>query len=97
MIISGAWAVVILAAYMFFVDLSILPSAVTAPNHSPDLVHAVVMLAGGHMAEDAMVDLSVQSLRRVGGWQGDVYILTDRPECFASTVASFNVQVRACA
>jgi hypothetical protein len=91
MVITVTWLVAIMVSYMFFVDLSVLPSSVSAPTHSPELVHGVVMLAGGKMAQDPMVDLSIQSLRRVGGWEGKIYVLTDRPECFGDTVKDFGI------
>jgi len=84
-IILFGWIVLLLLIYMFVVDLSNLQSSVNSPSHSPDLVHAVVMIAGGYMAANPLVDLSIQSLRRVGGWEGPIYILTDSATCFDVT------------
>ena len=76
------WVILFLITYLFIVDLSALHQSVQTPSHSPDLVHAVVMIAGGYMAKNPLVDLSIQSLRRVGGWEGKIYILTDKVDCF---------------
>lgn len=76
------WVILFLITYLFIVDLSALHQSVQTPSHSPDLVHAVVMIAGGYMATNPLVDLSIQSLRRVGAWEGRIYVLTDKVDCF---------------
>ncbi|KAJ1423391.1 hypothetical protein B484DRAFT_451891 [Ochromonadaceae sp. CCMP2298] len=47
------------------------------------VVDAIVFIAMGKMAADPMVDYAVASARMIGKWQGDIFIITDRPECFA--------------
>jgi hypothetical protein len=91
-VMTMLWVSVLSVLYFFFVDLSMLPSSVSTPTHTRDLVDAVVFIAAGKMAQDPMVDLSVQSLRRVGQWEGDIYVLTDRPSCFSVAVERFNVK-----
>jgi hypothetical protein len=45
-------------------------------------VEAIVYIAMGSMKDDAMVDYSIASVRSLGKWRGEIYILTDAPECF---------------
>ena len=92
LIITAVWAVILLGAYLFVVDLNALPTSVFVPTHHNKLVEAVVLIAGGAMARSPLVDLSVQSIRRVGGFEGDIYVLTDHPECFSSTIKMYGIR-----
>lgn len=72
---------------------------VATPSHelgfisTPQLADAVVYIAASKLAEDSMVDYSIASLRKIGKWKGDIYILTDRIGCFDETVKRFDVKV----
>ena len=52
---------------------------------------AVVYIALGSVTTDPMVDLSVESVRKVGKYSGSIYVVTDRPTCFADLVSKFDV------
>jgi hypothetical protein len=56
-------------------------------------IDAVVFIAMGVVTTDPMIDLSVESVRSIGKYTGDVYIVTDRPSCFAGIQKSFGVKV----
>lgn len=59
------------------------------PSH---LVDAVVFVAMGPMASDPMVDYSIASVRKLGKWTGDIYVITDSPSCFADAVHDYEVK-----
>lgn len=86
-----AWLVLIFILYNFFSvePVDVMSSSVTM---SPvRLVDAVVFIAMGAMVEDPMVDYSIASVRKLGKWKGDIYLITDNPQCFASSVEEFKI------
>lgn len=57
------------------------------------LVDAVVYISMGEgMSQSGIVDYSVASLRVIGRWNGDVYIITDAPDCFTDLVNKHQVK-----
>lgn len=57
------------------------------------LVDAVVYISMGEgMSRSGMVDYSVASLRIIGKWNGDVYIITDAPDCFSGLSSKHQVK-----
>eukprot|EP00597_Dinobryon_sp_UTEXLB2267_P007332 CAMPEP_0170088938 /NCGR_PEP_ID=MMETSP0019_2-20121128/23112_1 /TAXON_ID=98059 /ORGANISM="Dinobryon sp., Strain UTEXLB2267" /LENGTH=298 /DNA_ID=CAMNT_0010307481 /DNA_START=162 /DNA_END=1054 /DNA_ORIENTATION=+ len=50
---------------------------------SSRLVDAIVFIAMGAMAADPMVDFSIASVRKLGKWKGEIYVVTDSPNCFS--------------
>ena len=88
------WCVVILASYLFFVPeppLGSLDYGASPP--SKRLVDAIVLIAMGKMAEDSMIDFSIASIRKIGNWKRDIYVLTDRKGCFADAAATYNLKL----
>jgi hypothetical protein len=59
------------------------------PSH---LVDAVVFVAMGAMASDPMVDYSIASVRKLGKWNGEIYVITDAPDCFSDAVRDYEVK-----
>lgn len=59
------------------------------PSH---LVDAVVFVAMGTMASDPMVDYSIASVRKLGKWNGEIYVITDIPSCFADAVQDYEIK-----
>ena len=59
------------------------------PSH---LVDAVVFIAMGPMAADPMVDYSIASVRKLGKWEGEIYVITDTPACFADAVKDYEIK-----
>lgn len=59
------------------------------PSH---LVDAIVFVAMGAMASDPMVDYSIASVRKLGKWKGEIYVVTDMPSCFADAVVDYEIQ-----
>lgn len=45
-------------------------------------VNSIVLIAMGSLAEDSIVDSAIASIRVLGKWQGDIYLITDRSDCF---------------
>ena len=58
------------------------------PSH---LVDATVFVAMGAMASDPMVDYSIASVRKLGKWEGDIYVVTDQPLCFVDAVHEYDI------
>lgn len=59
------------------------------PSH---LVDAIVFVAMGNMASDPMVDYSIASVRKLGKWKGEIFVVTDKPSCFADAVTDYEIQ-----
>jgi hypothetical protein len=45
-------------------------------------IDAIVYIAMGNMAAERTIDLSIISLRKLGQYSGEIYVVTDSPECF---------------
>ena len=59
-----------------------------------NLNDAVVYIAmGSIMASDPLIDYSIASVRKIGKWKGDIFILTDNPSCFTDSVKEYNLKV----
>mmetsp|Transcript_13329 Transcript_13329/g.22305 ORF Transcript_13329/g.22305 Transcript_13329/m.22305 type:complete len:405 (-) Transcript_13329:50-1264(-) len=56
------------------------------------LVDAVVFIAMGKMASDPMVDYSIASVRKLGKWKGEIFVITDSPGCFIDTIRDHSIQ-----
>lgn len=56
-------------------------------------VDAVVYVCMGKMTTDPLVDYSIASLRKLGEFQGEIYIITDVPNCFDTTILTYNISV----
>lgn len=39
-------------------------------------------LAMGSMAAEPMVDFSIASVRKIGKWTEEIFVITDKPACF---------------
>jgi hypothetical protein len=59
------------------------------PTH---LVDAIVFIAMGPMAADPMVDYSIASVRKLGKWTGDIFVITDSPTCFTDAIHDYEVK-----
>lgn len=75
--VLGAWAALALLLYAFRLP-STLPASYLNDNDALQ-VDAVVYIAMNATAARNNVDYSIASLRNVGRWRGDVYVLTDQP------------------
>lgn len=71
-------------------DTSILNVAINSAGQPP-AVDAFVYISIGAMAMETLTDYSISSLKKTGGWKGKVYVLTDKPSCFTSSVNAFGV------
>ncbi len=74
-------------------DTDLLDVALSGGSQSASsVVDAFVYISMGTMAKEQLTEYSIASLRKVGGWKGPVYVLTDRPSCFATAVSSFDIK-----
>jgi hypothetical protein len=89
--ILSVWILVILLMFIFSV-----PELNTGrkPRAAGEYVDAVVLIAMGKLAEDSIVDSAIASIRVLGGWKGDLYLITDRKECFTHVISQHQVQIR---
>ena len=87
------WFALVLATYLFFIPAPPLGSLDNGASPSKRLVDAIVLIAMGKMAEDSMIDFSIASIRKIGNWKRDIYVLTDRKGCFADAAASYNLKL----
>jgi hypothetical protein len=84
------WLAVVAVCYnLLSVDDSSSQIMYIPPTH---LVDAIVFVALGTMAADPMVDYSIASVRMLGKWKGDIYVLTDAPDCFADAVTEYDIR-----
>jgi hypothetical protein len=96
------WVLVVAAIYIFYVSTSNVDQeagdgssklAVVPMHWKPTQINAIVLIAASNMAEDRIVDYSIASIRRYGGWKGAIYVITDRPTCFKETIDAYQVDV----
>ena len=87
------WCGVLLVSYVFFIPQTGISSTEYDVSPHGRLVDAIVLIAMGKMAEDSMIDFSISSIRKVGNWKGDIYMLTDRKACFADASANYDVKL----
>ena len=83
----------VLVTYLFFIPKPPLLSLDYGASSSKRLVDAIVLIAMGKMAEDSMIDFSIASIRKIGNWKRDIYVLTDRRGCFADAAATYNLKL----
>jgi hypothetical protein len=66
------------------------------PNHEKNHINsvdAIVFIAMGTLAEDPIVDSALASVRVLGGWKGNLYLLTDRKDCFGTIATQHQVNI----
>ncbi len=59
---------------------------------SKGLVDAIAYISMGQLSNTWMIDYSISSLRKLGKWNGDVYIITDSPDCFDDAVKKYDIK-----
>lgn len=85
------WAAISISIYYFYVgDIK---SSIGAPIQNDDFFDAVVFITMGSLSQNKMIDVTLSSIRKVGKWKGDIYILTDRPECFKKAIKTLEVKI----
>ena len=87
------WCTMLIFSYIFLIPqtLTISPDYGLSPKKR--LVDAIVLIAMGKMAEDSMIDFSICSIRKIGNWRGDIYLLTDRVDRFADAKAIHDLKI----
>lgn len=87
------WCTMLIFSYIFLIPqtLTISPDYGLSPKKR--LVDAIVLIAMGKMAEDSMIDFSISSIRKIGNWRGDIYVLTDRVDRFADAKAIHDLKI----
>lgn len=89
--VLSVWILIILLMYIFSVPEL---NSGGKPRAAGEYVDTVVLIAMGRLAEDAIVDSAIASIRVLGGWKGDLYLVTDRKECFAEIASQHQVIIR---
>eukprot|EP01036_Dinobryon_divergens_P023290 gene23290-31618_t len=57
-------------------------------------IDAIVFIAMGSMAAEPMVDFSIASVRKIGKWTEEIFVITDKPACFTgNSPAEGNLRV----
>lgn len=86
------WLLVLILCYNLFQDNSSSDNLMIIPH--THLVDAIVFIAMANMAVDNMVDYSIASVRELGKWKGDIYIITDSSiDCFHDIVRDYEIKV----
>ena len=105
--LSGLWVAVIIFLYLtLLTDDNVNPSPSSASISmqsleqrgkitaaSSNVIDAVVYIAMGSAASGRLVEYSVGSLRNVGEWDGNVYVLTDHTSCFDELASEGSVNL----
>ena len=89
--VALVWLLFVMILYAFL--STGLKAPATAPTMKGSAVDGIVFLAMGAMADDNMVDYSIGSVRKLGKWRGDIYVITDSPQCFSSAVENYAVKL----
>ena len=99
LIIVFVWVAIVLIYYQFILPSKKNSQSSAVYDSAYGLVDdsipfdAIVLIAMSKMAEDPMIDFGLASIRKVGKWNGDIYILTDRKGCFSDVYNLYDVQV----
>jgi hypothetical protein len=94
--ITAIWLALLLFLYVTFFAAEIRQAAPapstgsSTPAQSP--VDAVVYISLGQISFNNIVDYSVATLRDVGQWKGEIYILTDHQSCFVDLALKHQVK-----
>ena len=86
------WLTILAVCYNVFQDNSPDHDSPIYIPHS-HLVDAVVFIAMGSIASDPMVDYSIASVRELGKWKGDIYVVTDSRDCFREMIRDYEVKI----
>ena len=78
---------------MFGVDQNSVDSSAFISTQREKLIDAIVIISVGEVAGGKHTDLSIATIRRIGKWKGDIFVITDRPHCFKSSVDNFHVKI----
>lgn len=87
------WSLVLLVTYVFLIPQSNIIVHDYDSSHRDRLVDAIALVAMGDMAQDSMIDFSISSIRKMGNWRGEIYIMTDRKECFAEAAMTYTLKL----
>lgn len=71
------------------------PMKINPPNSTfvDRPVDAVVYIAMGKLAAEPMVDYAIVSLRKMGAYHGEIYLITDSPSCFDESSKTLDLNV----
>ena len=85
------WIIVIVCFYNWFVEEPEVSNYdIAIPTNQ--MINAVVFIAMSSLSSDPMVDSSIASVRKNGLWEGDIFIITDHPNCFSKTAEKFKIK-----
>lgn len=88
--VALVWFLFVIIFYTFLSGGLKTPSTTAPLGKSVD---GIVYIALGAMGDDNMVDYSIGSVRKLGKWRGDIYVITDSPQCFNDAVEKYEVKL----
>lgn len=90
------WCIVVVLIYLFYLDINSVQKLQlnsSAAYDSSSLIDGIILIAASNMGEDPIVDLAVSSIRKIGKFQGSIYVITNRPSCFSEVVKLYDVKI----
>jgi len=70
------------------------PGSIVSSHHNLPLVDAIVFVSIGRtMSSNPMTDYTIASTRLMGRWTGDIFVLTDCPDCFNTVAEQYGAKV----
>ena len=95
---TAIWVVLLIFLYLnyFIAEIQQAPPASLAGHSEVSMkspVDAIVYISLGKVSKNSLVDYSVATLRNVGQWTGEVYVLTDQNSCFRDLEQNHKVNV----
>lgn len=85
------WIFIIIIVYLIYLPYDN-TSSVYIQNPSND-IDAIVFIAMGKLAQEYVTDNAISSVRNIGKWKGDIYIITDFESCFSETKITNDVKI----
>lgn len=85
------WVICILLIYLLFIRNTNMTDLIPENAEVNNIVDAVVYVSMGKMAYNNLVDFSIASVRKIGKWDKNIYVLTDIPICFENAKLKYNV------
>lgn len=88
------WIICVVLIYLLVVrNASEIDYLTYEADEISNVVEAIVFVSMAKMAQNNLVDFSIASVRKIGGWDKAIYVLTDRPECFHVAHETYHVNI----
>ena len=83
------WISITFLIYFFFIGDSTQRNSLT----NEKLIDAVVLICTGKMAASNLFEVSFATIRKIGRWKGDIFVITDNPDCLKESARVYDLKL----